>query len=127
MAWVAALLGVLLLLFSSYLLFALLLLLLGAISGAFAYWRIRFFRAILKHATETRGQIVAANRSLFARRGRYIYRISYTYRYQGQDYRGTSSVTLVAAAPVVQPGERVAVLVNRQQPQRALIPALYLP
>jgi hypothetical protein len=124
-AWVSALLGALLLLFSSYVLFGAVLLLGAAIFGALTYWRVRFFRAILDHADETSGQIVTLNRSMFARRGRYTYRMRFAYTYQGRDYHGTSSVMLIAARPTPETGMTVAILVNREQPHHALIPALY--
>jgi hypothetical protein len=62
---------------------------------------------------------------MFPRRGRYLYRVAYTYTYEGEAHRARCAVNLPGETPVVQPGESVTVLVHRDKPHRTLVPALY--
>jgi hypothetical protein len=119
-------LGLMIALFTAYTLVGILALLVGCVPVALLFWRVRLFRAILEHAEEATGQVVAMRRPLLARRGHARYRLDYTYTYQGRDYQATYLVSMPVQHVNVSAGDEVTVLVHRNRPQHALIPSLYM-
>jgi hypothetical protein len=101
--------------------------LLGAcLFGALTFWRVRALRSLLQEAVQVQGEIAAISRSLFPRRGRYVYHVDYTYTYAEQTYRRKCLVKLSSPTPLVQPGDQVNVLLHPEQPLRALVPVLHM-
>jgi hypothetical protein len=101
-------------------------LLAACVFGALTFWRVRALRSLLEQATPVQGEITTISRSLFPRRGRYIYHVTYTYTYAEQAYRRRSLVKLSSPTPVVQPGDQVTILLHNEQPHRALVPVLHM-
>jgi hypothetical protein len=119
-------LGLMIAIFTAYTPIGVLSLLVGCIPAALLFWRLRLFRAILEHAEEATGRVVALRRPLLARRGHARYRLDYTYTYQGREYRAAYLVSMPVQHVTLSAGDEVAVLVHRNRPQHALIPSLYM-
>jgi hypothetical protein len=119
-------LGLMIAIFTVYTPIGVISLLVGCIPAALLFWRLRLFRAILEHAEEATGQVVAMRRPLLARRGHARYRLDYTYIYQGRDYRTSYLVSMPVQHVDLSAGDTVRVLVHRNRPQHALIPSIYM-
>jgi hypothetical protein len=119
-------LGLMIALFTAYRPIGVLALLVGCIPAVLCFWRVRLFRAILEHAEEATGQVVAMRRPLLARHGHARYRLDYIYTYQGRDYRTAYLVSMPVQRVALSAGDEVTVLVHRYRPQHALIPSLYM-
>jgi hypothetical protein len=85
-----------------------------------AYWRIRSVQGLFSRSVEVSGQIT--NVSFFRDRGR----IDYEYVYQGQKCSGGTAVMKNGQTQSMRPGIAIVLLVDPDQPKRALIRDLYV-
>jgi uncharacterized protein (DUF58 family) len=100
--------------------------LLGAgLVALLAVLRVRSFRAILMHGREVSGQLRDVSRSIFPRRGRYVYRIAYVYTVDGLTHQQVVRIVHPAEALALRPGDHVPVLVHPAKRSHALVPLLY--
>ncbi|TEU11420.1 MAG: DUF3592 domain-containing protein [Anaerolineales bacterium] len=83
-------------------------------------WRIRSFQAMFTRGVEVPGRIT--NISFYRDRGR----VEYAYTYQGQTYQGGNAVRKTGRTKALQPGGEVVLIVDRDNPKRALIRDLYV-
>ncbi len=90
-----------------------------AAAGVLA-WRIRLVRSIFNDGMETPG--VISHAAFFRDRGR----IEYTYPVQDLMFRSGNAVMKVKRTRALQPGDRVTVVADPNNPRRALLRDLYL-
>ena len=83
-------------------------------------WRIRSFQIIFSRGIEVSGHItnIRFNRD----RGR----VEYTYTYQGQTYQAGNGVFKTKRTKAIQQGDEVVLMVDRDNPKRAIIRDIYL-
>ncbi len=83
-------------------------------------WRLRSFQAHFARGVEVTGRVIAIG---FRRdRGR----VQYTYTYQGQSYQGANALHKTRKTQGIQPGDEVTLLVDPDNPKRALIRDIYV-
>lgn len=85
-----------------------------------AYWRIRIIQQMFSKGVEVAGQITGI--SFFRDRGS----IAYSYTYQGQTYNGSNAIMKTGQTQKMRSGVPVMLLVNPEEPKRALIRDLYI-
>ena len=83
-------------------------------------WRIQVFRAIFNDGVETTATI---NFVVFFRG---TGRVEYTYTYQGQKYENSNAVIMDEQTLVLKVGEQIILIVDRNNPNRAVIRDLYM-
>jgi hypothetical protein len=91
-----------------------------AIGVPLEIWRIRSIQKIFSKSVEVIGQVT--NISFYRDRGR----VEYSYRYQDQAYSGGNAIMKTGKTKQLHPGSQVALLVNPDEPKRALIRDLYI-
>ena len=82
-------------------------------------WRIRLFFTIFGDGLETSATI--SNVSFYRDRGR----VDYIYTHQGQKYASGNMVHKVKQTQMIKVGDKVIVMVDRNNPKRAFIRDLY--
>jgi hypothetical protein len=82
-------------------------------------WRAGGIRRLFRVGVAAPGRVVRAWRS--PSRGN----LSYTYEYQGIDYRGRAAFMRSEGTDALAPGREVTVLVDPMSPQKSVVPALY--
>jgi len=85
-----------------------------------AIWRIRSIQQIFSKSVEVVGQVT--NISFYKDRGR----VEYSYTYQGQNYSGGNAIMKTGKTQQLRSGNQVVLLVNPDDPKRALIRDLYI-
>ena len=85
-----------------------------------AIWRIHSIQQLFAKSVEVSGQVTALE--FYKDRGR----VEYTYAYQGQSYSGGNGIMKTGKTQALRPGTQVVLLVNPDEPKRALIRDLYL-
>lgn len=125
MSVLLTLMGLFLALFSQYIDVGVAALLLGLLAALILLARVTHFQRLREEGTPTRGTITRIQRSWFGRRGRFRYRVAYTYTYQEQSYRGIALVSLFPHALTVQEQDEVTVLVRPARPRQSLVPVLF--
>jgi hypothetical protein len=85
-----------------------------------AIWRIRSIQQIFANSVEVNGQVTDI--SFFRDRGR----VEYSYSFQGQNYSGGNAIMKTGKTLQLRPGSQVMLLVNPNEPKRALIRDLYV-
>jgi hypothetical protein len=85
-----------------------------------AFWRIRSIQQLFAKSVEINGQVT--NISFIKDRGR----VEYSYTYQNQKYSGGSAIMKTGKTQKLSSGSQVVLLVNPDQPKRALIRELYV-
>lgn len=83
-------------------------------------WRIRSISTIFEGGAEAHGQVS----SIWFHRDRG--RVNYTYDYQGQSYSCGSAIMKNRQSRGLEPGMEVTIVVDRNNPGRALIRDLYV-
>ena len=83
-------------------------------------WRIRLIRSVFAYGEEVPGVIYAIG--FFRGRGR----VEYLYSYGEVKYRSSNAIHQTKRAKMLQPGQHVTVVVDRDHPKRAFIKELYL-
>jgi hypothetical protein len=86
----------------------------------FLLLRIRAIRHLLQEGQEIKGEII--HKSFYRRRGR----IEYTYHYKGELYYNGNALMQTPAIKYLKEGDKVVLLVDPKNPQRALIRVLYI-
>lgn len=84
------------------------------------FWRLRMVRGVFENGVEVPG--VITHIMFFKDRGR----VEYSYEYEGQAHRAGQAFHRNRRTAALQLGQRVAVMVDRFNPSRALIRDLYL-
>jgi hypothetical protein len=93
----------------------------GLVAGLpLAFWRIRSIQQMFANSVEVVGQIT--NISFYKDRGR----VEYTYTYQNQNYSAGSAIMKTGKTRQLSSGSQVVLLVNPNEPKRALIRDLYI-
>jgi hypothetical protein len=85
-----------------------------------AFWRIRTIQQLFSKGIEVVGQIT--NVSFYRDRGR----IEYSYSHGGQAYAGGNAIMKTRQTQQLRSGNQVVLLVNPDEPKRALIRDLYI-
>jgi hypothetical protein len=85
-----------------------------------AIWRIRSIQRLFSKSVEVVGQITDV--SFHRDRGR----VEYSYTYQGQAYSGGNAIMKTGKTQKLRSGNEVVLLVNPDDPRRALIRDLYI-
>jgi len=85
-----------------------------------AIWRIRSIQQMFSKSVEVVGQIT--NVSFYKDRGR----VEYSYIYRGQNYSGGNAIMKTGKTQQLRSGNQVVLLVNPDEPKRALIRDLYV-
>jgi hypothetical protein len=85
-----------------------------------AIWRIRSIQQIFSKSVEVVGEIT--NISFYKDRGR----VEYAYSYMGQDYSGGNAIMKTRKTQQLSTGNQIVLLVNPDEPKRALIRDLYV-
>jgi hypothetical protein len=83
-------------------------------------WRVRSFQALFSQGAQVMGRITTV--SFFRDRGR----VEYTYTYQGKTYSGYNAIMKTARTQALQPDIEVILILDRNNPKRALIRDLYV-
>ena len=83
-------------------------------------WRVRSIQKMFANSVEVTGQIT--DLSFFRDRGR----VEYSYIYQGQNYSGGNAIMKTGKTLQLRPGSQILLLVNPNEPKRALIRDLYV-
>lgn len=83
-------------------------------------WRIRSIQQMFAKSVEVVGQIT--NISFYRDRGR----VEYSYTYQNQNYSGGNAIMKTGKTQQLRSGSQVVLLVNPDEPKRALIRDLYV-
>ncbi len=83
-------------------------------------WRIRSIQQIFSKSVEVVGQVT--NISFYKDRGR----VEYSYTYLGQNYSGGNAIMKTGKTQQLHTGNQVVLLVNPDEPKRALIRDLYV-
>jgi len=85
-----------------------------------AIWRIRSIQQMFSKSVEVAGQIT--NISFYKDRGR----VEYSYTYQSQNHSGGNAIMKTGKTQQLRSGDQVVLLVNPDDPKRALIRDLYV-
>lgn len=85
-----------------------------------AFWRIRSIQQMFANSVEVVGQVT--NISFYKDRGR----VEYTYTYQNQNYSAGNAIMKTGKTRQLSSGSQVVLLVNPDEPKRALIRDLYI-
>ena len=85
-----------------------------------AIWRIRSIQQVFSKSVEVVGQIT--NISFYKDRGK----VEYSYTYQSQSYSGGNAIMKTGKTQQLRSGSQVVLLVNSDEPKRALIRDLYV-
>jgi hypothetical protein len=85
-----------------------------------AFWRIRSIQQMFAKSVEIVGQITTI--SFYKDRGR----VEYAYTYQNQNYSGGNAIMKTGKTQQLTSGSQVVLLVNPDEPKRALIRDLYI-
>ena len=85
-----------------------------------AFWRIRTIQQLFLKGVEVVGQITAI--SFYRDRGR----VEYSYSHAGQAYSGGNAIMKTGRTQQLRSGNQIVLLVNPQEPKRALIRDLYV-
>lgn len=85
-----------------------------------AFWRIQTIQKIFSKGMEVVGQIT--NISFYRDRGR----VEYSYSYEGHAYSSGNAIMKTRQTQQLRSGNQIALLVNPDEPQRALIRDLYI-
>jgi hypothetical protein len=85
-----------------------------------AIWRVRSIQQMFANSVEVNGQVTDI--SFFRDRGR----VEYSYSYQGQNYSGGNAIMKTGKTLQLRPGSQIMLLVNPNEPKRALIRDLYV-
>jgi hypothetical protein len=85
-----------------------------------AFWRIRAIQQLFSKGMEVIGQIT--NISFYRDRGR----VEYSYSHAGQAYSGGNAIMKTRKTQQLRPGNQIVLLVNPDEPKRALIRDLYV-
>ena len=88
--------------------------------GAFLYWRLSLVWSLFERGVEVTGTI--AKIAFYRDRGR----VRYTYTYQGQSYQAESAIFESKRTRGLKEGIRLVLVVDPDNPQHALIRALYV-
>lgn len=83
-------------------------------------WRIHSFHSIFVRGVEVTGRITSI--SFFRDRGR----VEYTYVYQGKSYESGNAIHKTGRTKTLQPDSEITLVVDRENPKRALIRDLYV-
>src|SRR5688500_11843284 len=86
----------------------------------FAFWRIRTIQQLFSKGIEVGGQIIAI--SFYRDRGR----VEYSYSHAGQAYSGGNAIMKTSRTQQLRSGDQIVLLVNPDEPKRALIRDLYI-
>ena len=84
-----------------------------------AIWRIRTVQKIFSNGIEVTGQI----KDIFFHRDRGT--VQYAYTYQGQEILSGNAIMKTGQTKKLRPGDQLVLLINPDQPKRALIRDLY--
>jgi hypothetical protein len=85
-----------------------------------AFWRIRTIQQLFSKGIEVGGQIIAI--SFYRDRGR----VEYSYSHAGQAYSGGNAIMKTSRTQQLRSGDQIVLLVNPDEPKRALIRDLYI-
>lgn len=83
-------------------------------------WRVRSFQALFARGVEVPGRV--ASISFYRDRGR----VEYAYTYEGNTYQGGNAIMKTGRTKALQPGDEVVLIVDKDNPKRALIRDLYV-
>lgn len=93
----------------------------GLVGGLpLTFWRIRTIQQMFAKSVEIIGQVTGI--SFIKDRGR----VEYSYTYQNQDYSGGNAIMKTNKTKQLSSGSEVVLLVNPDDPKRALIRDLYV-
>ena len=84
------------------------------------FWRYRSIASIFEDGLEAAGTITGIN--FFRGRGR----VEYAYTFQGQKYSSGNAVNRTQHTRDLKAGQKVTVLVDRNNPKRAFVKEIYL-
>ena len=90
------------------------------VSLAIITWRVILFRHIFRNGEKVPGKILTF--SMRRDRGR----VEYTYLYKGGEYQCKATIHRTALTRNLTAGERVTLVVDRKNPQRAYIHHIYI-
>jgi hypothetical protein len=85
-----------------------------------AIWRIRTIQQLFSIGVE----VTAVIKDIYFQKDRGA--VQYAYTYQGQEFLGASSIMKTKQTQKLSPGNEVVLLINPEQPKRALIRDLYI-
>ena len=91
-----------------------------AVGLPLALWRIRSIEQMFANSREVAGHIT----NIYFHRDRG--RVEYSYTYQGQNYSGGNAIMKTGKTRQLHSGDQVVLLVNPDDPARALIRDLYV-
>src|SRR4030095_7883572 len=80
-----------------------------------AIWRIRTIQQMFSTGIEVTGQI----KDIFFHRDRGT--VQYSYKYQGQEFLSGNAIMKTSQTQKLRPGDQVVLLINPEEPRRALI------
>jgi hypothetical protein len=84
------------------------------------FWRYRLIASVFDDGIETQGTITGVR--FFRGRGR----VDYTYSFQGQKFVGGNSVNRTKSTRALHDGQKVTILMDRNDPKRAFVKEIYL-
>jgi hypothetical protein len=85
-----------------------------------AIWRLRTIQQLFASGVEVTGQI----KDIFFHRDRGT--VQYSYTYLGQAFLSGNAIMKTRQTQKLQPGDQIILLINPEQPKRALIRDLYV-